>query len=165
MPRSPSSEIAGRQRMQHGAILAQRLLAGGGQHFLQVVRLDFLAAEIDGRGIDVAAETAGRNVDDQAVDREAGHALGGIDGKADDAFERVEIGDHAGLDAARTLVADADDLDIVRAARQNLAFLARRQPADHADDLRRADIEHGNDMRPLRGKRLQARQTEMGRTE
>ncbi len=64
----------------------------------------------------------------------------------------------AGLDAARTLVADADDLDVVRAAGQDLAFLARRQPADHADDLRRADIQHRNDMRPLRRKRLQARQ-------
>jgi hypothetical protein len=139
-----------RQRMEDETILAQRLLAGCRQHLLQVVELDFLAAEIDRCSVDVAGKTAGRQIDDQALDRETGHALGRIDCQADDALERIEIGDRAGLDAARALVADADDFDVVRAAGENLALLARRQATDHADDLRRSDIEHGNNMRPLR---------------
>jgi hypothetical protein len=54
--------------MQHLAVLAQRLLAGCRQNLLQIVEFDFLAAEIDRRGVDVAAEAAGRQIDDQALD-------------------------------------------------------------------------------------------------
>lgn len=153
------------QRVEDGTVLTQRLLAGDGKHLAQVVGIDFLATEIDGRGVDVALQATGRDVDDQALDGEAGHALGRIDGETDHTFGGIEIGDDAVLHAAGFLVADADDLDIVRAARKNLALGARRQPADHADDLGGADVEDRNDVSPLRGKRLQARQAEMGRTE
>ena len=88
-----------------------------------------------------------------------------IDGETDNALGGIEIGDDAVLHAAGFLVADADDFDIVRAARQDLALGARRQPADHADDLGGADVEDRDDMSPLGRKRLQARQAEMGRTE
>ncbi|ENN87739.1 hypothetical protein RHSP_46627 [Rhizobium freirei PRF 81] len=141
--------VARRQRMQHGTLLADRLLAGGSQYLFQIVGFDFLPAQVDGRGVDVAAEATSRDIDDQAVDREAGHALGGVDGEPNNAFQRIEVGDDAGLDTAGALMTDADDLDVMRAVRQNLALFARRQTADHANDFRRADIENRDDVRPL----------------
>ena len=151
--------------MQDRPVLTHGLLACRHQNLAQIACFHFLAAEIDARGIDIACQPSGGNIDDQAVDGKARHALGRIDRKTDHAFQRVEIGDHAGFHAARTLMADADDFDLVGATRQDFAFLARRQPADHAHDLGRADVEHRNDVTALRRKRLQARQAEMGRTE
>ena len=141
--------IARRQRMQHGAVVAHRLLACGGQYALEIARFHFLAAEIDGGGIDVAGDAAGGDVDDQAVDGKPRHALGRIDGKPHDALDRFQIGDDAGLDAAGALMPDPDHLDMMGAVGKDFAFFARRQPADHANDFGRADVEHRNDMRPL----------------
>ena len=121
-------------------------------------------AEIDRRSVDVRTDATGGNIDDQALDREARHALGRIDGEAHDVFNRIEIGDHAGLDAMRTLVPETDHLDIMRAARQHGGFTARRQASDNADDLGRTDIENRNDMRPLGRQRPGARKTEGGAT-
>ncbi|MCY1510605.1 hypothetical protein D9M68_449870 [compost metagenome] len=126
--------------MQDGAVGPQRLLAGGRQNLAQIVGVDFLTAEIDRRGVDVALQPAGRNVDDHAVDGKPGHTLGRVDREPHDAFDRIEIGDDTVLDAPRLLMADADDFDVVGAVRQDLALGARRQPADHADHLGRTDI-------------------------
>ena len=84
-------------------------------------------------------------VDDQRIDRQAGHALGGIDGQADRLFGAVEIDDDAGLDAVRLLVADADDLDLVGAARAGSGSPRAASAGDHAADLGRTDVEHGDD--------------------
>ena len=67
-------------------------------------------------------QPAGRQVDDQRIDGQPGHALGGVDGEPDRLLGAVEIDDDAGLHALRLLVADADDLDLVGAAAQELAF-------------------------------------------
>ena len=77
-------------------------------------------------------------------DGQPGHALGSVDGKTYRLLGLVEIDDHAGLHAARFLVADADDLRLVRAATQQLAFADRLQPRDHAAHLARADVEYGD---------------------
>ena len=79
------------------------------------------------------------------IDGQPGHALGGVDRKADRLLGLVQIDDHAGLDAARFLVADADDLRLVGAAAQQLAFADRLQPGDHAAHLARTDVEYGDD--------------------
>src|SRR5690606_38185303 len=118
---------ARRQGMQNGPVLPLRLLTGGDEDLAQVGNLDFLATEIDRGGIDVAGQTAGRNIDDQAIDGEAGHAFRRVHGKPHHAFSRIKICDHAGFYATRTLVADTDDLDMVGAPGQDLALLLRRQ--------------------------------------
>ena len=119
---------AGRQRMHDLALGLERLLGAGGEHALDVGRLDLMAAEIDGRGEGLALQPAGGDVDDQRIDGEPGHALGRIDGEPDRLLGLVEIDDDAGLHAARLLVADADDLDLMGAAAQQLA-LARAASA------------------------------------
>jgi len=134
------------QGMQDCAILTQRLLAGGNENLAQIACFDFLATQINTCGIDVAGQTAGRYVDDQAVDCQACHTLGCIDSQTNDAFNGIQIGDDTGLHTARTLVANTDDLNLVGTTRQHFGFLTWRQTTDHADDLGRADIQHGNDM-------------------
>ena len=151
---------AGRQRMQGRVLVRERLLRGGDQHPAQVGRVDLVAAEIDRGGIDVAAQATGGDVDDERVDRHAGHALRRIDGEPHRALHGIEIDDDAALDAARLLVADADDLDAMGAPGEQLAALMRSELADHADDLRGADVEHRDGARPLERKRPQTRQTE-----
>src|SRR5690606_30367720 len=83
--------------------------------------------------------------DEQRLDGEASHALGGIDSKADRLFGLIEIDDYAGFHAHRLLVADADDLDLVGAPRKPLAFLAGLQATDDTAHLGRANVEHGDD--------------------
>src|SRR5262249_25906449 len=65
-----------------------------------------------------------------------------------------EIDHGAGLDAAGAGVADAEDLDGVRAPAQRLLRHARLQPSDQAGDLAGADVEHGNERRALERQRL-----------
>ena len=87
---------------------------------MDVVFGDGFAAQ---RGLGAEAlrrqETA-RHVDDDAADLDAGHALGRVDGEARGVLGRLEIDDRAALDAVRALVADAEDLAAVRAARSAL---------------------------------------------
>ena len=84
------------------------------------------------------------------VDRQPGHALGRIDGQPDRLLGAVEVDDHAGLHAARLLVADADDLRPCGCGRGS-SWLSSRgfSSRDHAADLARTDIEHGDDAGPL----------------
>src|SRR5690606_21605173 len=107
--------------------------------------IDLVATEIDRGRQHLAPEPAGRKVDDQRIDRQPGHALGRIHGQPDRLLGMVETDDDARLDAARTLVADADDLDAVRAARQPLALLARLEARDDAADLAGTDVENRDD--------------------
>ncbi|MNY02765.1 hypothetical protein D3C86_1353500 [compost metagenome] len=151
--------------MQDRPVLTHGLLACRHQNLAQVTCFHFLTAEINARGIDIARQSSSRNIDDQAVDGKSRHTLGRIDRKTDHAFQRVKISNHAGFHATRTLVANADDFHLVGAARQDFTLLTRRQPADHAHDLGRTDIQHRNDVAALGRQRLQPRQAEMGRTE
>ncbi len=134
-----------RQRMHDLPVGLERLLGAGRQHPLDVGRVGFVAAEIDRRRKHFAAQPAGRQIDDQRIDGQPGHALGRIDRQPDGVLGAVEIDDDAGLHALRLLVADADHLDLVGARAQDLAFLARLQPRDHAANLARADVEHRDD--------------------
>src|SRR3984885_2532882 len=54
-------------------------------------------------------------------------------------------------------MAEADDLDAVAAAGQDLLRRARAQPRNHADDLARTDVERGNDRAPPRRDRFHFR--------
>ena len=76
---------------------------------------------------DVAAGDAG--VD--RVDLAAGHQLGFLDRALDRLHGRLDVDDHAALQAARRVRADADDLDRP----------PRRDSPTMRDDLRRADVE------------------------
>ena len=71
--------IARRQRMQDRPVLTHGLLACRHQNLAQIACFHFLAAEIDARGVDIARQAAGGNIDDQAVDGQARHALSRID--------------------------------------------------------------------------------------
>ena len=48
------------------------------------------------------------------LDGDAGHALGGIDGRADAVLGAVEMGDHAGLEAFGAGVVEAQHLELHR---------------------------------------------------
>ena len=87
----------------------------------------------------------------------AGHALGGIDGLTNGVLGLRQIDDTAGLHAARIGMAEADDLDGVAAAGQDLLRLLRPQPRDQADDLARSDVERGNERAAPRRNRLHLR--------
>ena len=119
----------GRQRMDDLALRLQRLLGAGGEHALDVGGIDLVTAEIDRGGKGFALQPAGGDIDDEGIDGQPGHPLGSVDRKPYRLLGLVEIDDHAGLHAARFLVADADDLRLVGAAAQQLAFADRLQPA------------------------------------
>ena len=103
------------------AAVVDRVLRRGGEHALRCrPRSTSCAAEVDGRAEGLAAEAAAREGDDQRFDRQPGHALGRVDREADRLLACVEVDDDAGLDAARPLVAEAEHLDVVGAARQHL---------------------------------------------
>ena len=87
------------QRMQHRAIIALRLLTGGNQHLAQVTRFDFLAAEIDGSGIDV--RTRSRPAETLTIRlstvRPAMRSAASTASR-NDLLDSIEVGDHTGLD-------------------------------------------------------------------
>ena len=151
---------AGRERMQGRMLVGDGLLRCRGQDTAQVRRIDLVPAKIDGGRVDVAAKATRRDVDDERIDGDASHAFRRVHGQPDGAFHGVEVDDDAALDAARLLMSDAHHLDAMGAAGQQLAALARRQLADHADDLRRTDVENGHRARPLERERPQPRKSE-----
>ena len=142
--------VADGQRMDDGAAGDDGVVAAGGEHAADILLGDRLAGEIDGSRAGLAGEAAGGNVDDERLDGDAGHALGGVDGDADGLLGRVEIGDDARLDAARSLMADAEHFDGVGAPTERLARFGRSEPRDEAADLGRADVEDRNDRRTAR---------------
>ena len=103
------------------------------------------------------AEPPAGEVDDHRLDLDLRHPLGGVDGLADRAFGGLEIDDGAALQAERALVADAEDAGEVGAPAQRVAALHRLELGDEADDLARADVEHGKGRALARRQRLHAR--------
>ncbi len=89
-------------------------------------------------------------------DRQAGHALRGIDGEADRLLGSIQIDDDAGFDAARFLVTDTEDFDAVGTARQMGALLTRTQTRDDAAYLARTNIKNCQGAGPLCGCALQS---------
>ena len=76
---------------------------------------------------------------------------------ADGFFGLGEIDHAAGLHAARGGMAEADHLDGVAAAGQDLLRRMRLEPRDQADDLARADVERGDERAAPRRDRLHLR--------
>src|SRR5690606_8168181 len=147
------------------ALGAHGLLRACRQHALDVARASLMTTEIDGGREDRTRHAAGGNIDEQRLDRKAGHALGGIHRKADRLLGLIEIDDHARLHAHRLLMTDTDNLDLVRASRKTLALLARPEPADDAANLCRAYIKHRHDAGTTRGSvLLSAKPTHMRRS-
>ena len=147
MPRSASSEKPIGQRMDTSRSAFSACLAPAASTRLMSACVDLVAAEID-RWPRRSRSSAGRpqTLTMSEFDGHPGHALGGVDGKPDRLLGPVEIDDDARFDAARFLVADADHLrpgGCGRAAAGRRS--ARLQPRDHAADLARADVEHGDD--------------------
>ena len=92
-----------------------------------------------------ALEASAGDGDMHVLDGDAGHALGGIDGRADAGLDAVEMGDHAGL---QTFGAGSGRSRAPRTARHRpcpRTSPARRSLGDQAADLARADVERGND--------------------
>ena len=114
--------------------------------------------------VELRGEPPAGHVDDDAVDLDARHPLGGVDGEADRVLGGVEIDDRAGLDAARALMADAQHLAAMGAPAQRVGALHRRQPRDQADDLRGADVEHRKHRALARGNLPHARRQRLERS-
>ncbi len=107
------------------------------------------------RGFDqLSLHAAGGDREHDRLDPHAGHLLGERNRLADRVLGFAGIDHRAGLDAARLDMADADHIDGVAAPDQRVARLARPQPADQAGDLAGADIEAGDQRRPVRRHRL-----------
>ena len=138
------------QRMDDLALGLERLLGAGAEHALDVGLVGLVAAKIDGRREGFALQPAGGHVDDQRIDRQPRHALGGVDGEPDGLLGPVEIDDDARLHALRLLMADADHLDRCVRPRSSLPSSRGLSLRDHAADLVRADIEHRQSAGPAR---------------
>ena len=147
--------IADRQSMQHDAPLAHRMRAAGAEQALDV-GLGDRAADVHAGGERLALQASAGDIDDEAADGDLGHALGRVDGEPDRLLRLVEIDDDAGLDAARTGRREAEHFHRMHAAAERLA-VARLQPRDHAADLGRADVEHGDGRGAARAERLHPR--------
>jgi hypothetical protein len=65
--------------------------------------------------IELRTETPARQIDDDALDLHASHALGGIHRETDRLLRLVHINHHAALEAARALMADAKNPAMMRA--------------------------------------------------
>ena len=114
------------------------------QHFVDVVVADRFVRDRDFRIVKLRRQSPAGHVDDDALDFDAGHAFGGVDGETYCCFGGVEIDDGAAFDAARTLMTDAEHFAAMRSAAQRFGS-RRRQPGDEANDLRRADVEDRQD--------------------
>jgi hypothetical protein len=96
---------------------------------------DRLAADADLGGVELRGQSSAGHVDDDAVDLDAGHPFGCVNGEAYRALGGVQIDDRARLHAARTLMADAQHLATVGAPAQQIGRLHRRQARDQTDDF------------------------------
>src|SRR5205085_2629578 len=98
-----------RNRMDHLAVVGAAHAIAALQYLAHVAVADFAMAEINLRLDDARAGKPARQVDDDPFDLFAGHFLRRMDGVADRMTGRFEIDDRAAPDAARDLVADAED--------------------------------------------------------
>ena len=152
-PRAPASGVASVARTSSASVGTHatqpgRVGAGGGrrlEHPVDVALADSLAAQANFGFEEMRGQPAARHVDDDAVDLDPRHALGGVDRKADRALGRVEIDDRARFHAARALMADAEHPAAMGALAQRRRSVHRRQARDQADDLGGADVEHRQD--------------------
>ena len=103
------------------------------------------------------AEAAAGHVDDDRLDLDLRHPLGGVDRLADRPFGGFEIDDGTALEAVRALMSDADDAGEMGPSAQGGESLGRLELGDEADDLARADVEHREDGAPARGERFHTR--------
>ena len=133
--------------MQHGPALTRHGGAGGFEHAVDIVVRHGLAADRHLGAVVLRRQAAARDVDDDGSDLDAGHALGRVDGETDRVLRLFHVHHGAALDAARALVADAEDAAPVGAAGQGVGSLGRVQLGDQAGDLGRADVEHAQDAR------------------
>ena len=116
-----------RVRVDTGVVVAaQRLSKVGFGHVVPRQR------DVDGNRL--RRRTTPGQADQHLVDGLAGHLLGGVHGAADRPFGKLHIDDHAAAQPLADLVADADD------ARPAAVI----DPADEANDLGGADIQHGD---------------------
>ncbi len=127
--------IADGQRVNEMTFCGQSLLRAGCENTANIGLLDLMTAEIDARGEGLALEATSRNIDDEAVDGQTGHAFCGIHCETDGLFGSIEIDDHAGLHTTRTLMADAQHFHAVRATWQERAAFMRAQPCNDAGHL------------------------------
>src|SRR5579862_4774507 len=116
----PVDRIAHGQRMQHGAAVALRMAAAGGEHARDIAFGNAGADDLDVGGEHFAGEASRRNRQHDRLDLDLCHAFGGIDRLADHLFGLRQIDDTAGLHAARAGVAEADHFDGVAPSGQNL---------------------------------------------
>ena len=79
------------------------------------------------------------------LDGDAGHALGGIDGRADAGLGAVEMGDHARFQAFGAGMVEAEHLELHGIALALEPIRHGRSLGDQAADLARADVERGHD--------------------
>ena len=149
--------VTDRQRVQHGAAFARRMMAAGREHALDVGVADDRLLQLHGGGEQFAGGAAGGDGQHDAVDMHARRALGLIDRMAQHLLGRHDVHDIAGLHALRLRVADAEHVDRMGAARQHILRRARFQPRDRAHDLAGADVQRANDRRALARDRLHLR--------
>ncbi len=105
--------------------------ARGVDHAVDVAGRHFLVADRDDAVRVETAHVAARDPGEHRVDLAARHQLGLLDRALDRLHRRVDVDDHALLEAAGRVRTHAHDID--RAVRRELAH--------DRDDLRRADVE------------------------
>src|SRR5262249_11247949 len=104
---------------------------------------DLAAMQIDLALDEARSVEAPGQIDDDVRQRLARHLLSGVCGGEDRVARRLDVDDDAGLDPARELMADADDLRPVLVAAR-----------DEAADLRAADIDDTDGPARTRGEIL-----------
>ncbi len=109
---------AGRRGVQHGAAGVGARRRSRFEDAMDFALADRLAAQRDLGVEQLRRQPAARHVDDDAVDLDPRHPFGGVDRQADRVLGGVEIDNRAGLDAARTLMADAEHAAAMAALRQ-----------------------------------------------
>ncbi len=148
IPPALSSDVADRQRMQHGAAGTHRMAAAGGQHAGDVALGDRPRRDLD-RGRDELAGRACRRRPRPSPSRAASRrcARRGRRHWRTAASGLGKIDHRAGLHAARKRVAEADDVDRMGAPAQHVLRRPRLEAPDQAGDLAGADIERGDQHR------------------
>ena len=147
--------VAHRQRVQHRALVAAGILAPAGEKPHHVLLAHGAGGQRHARREAFALDAAAGDGNVHVLDRDAGHALGGIDGLADAMLDAVEMGDHAGFQALGAAVVAAENLELHGIALALEPIGRRRGLGDQAADLARADVKRGDDalaLAPDRGR-------------
>src|SRR5579883_778483 len=147
---------AGRQRMQHGPAFLAAARGACFKHPVNIRLCNLAAGDMDLRLIKMRSKPAPRRINDHAFNLNSRHTLGGINCEPDRCFRRFEIDNRAGLNAARALMADADNAAPVRAPAQSIRLIARAEARDEADDFRSSNVEDRKHRAFARRQRRQA---------